>query len=191
MNQIVDSSVIRNSSLVVRNDSHPINATDSDSISHTTDSDSLLPHSIDSHAILPPGEPVTEKTIKGKSKAYILPWQALVPLNPYTNPNYVPPGTVVKLPPGTAWMTRPGESIYSLAMHFVQCAAYKSYYYAPNQRLDPYALAHANGIYSIYQQLPLGVPIRLPPDAGYLAYSFTTFGFISSHLSFGPHVVYH
>lgn len=129
---------------------------------------------------------VTSTSPLGSSKAMV-PWQALVPLNPQINPEYVPAGAVVRIPPGTFWIARKGETIRTVARHFVKCIS--TYYnpYTPKSTLDPYLLARMNYVLSIDTFLPQGSLVRLPPDAGYLAFARTKFAFIARYLSFGGH----
>ena len=132
------------------------------------------------------GDSETMTSPLGSSKAMV-PWQALVPLNPHINPDFVPAGAVVRVPPGTFWIARRGETIRTVAKHFVKCIS--TYYnpYTPKSTLDPYLLAQMNHVLSIDAFLPPGSLIRLPPDAGYLAFKRTKFAFIAKYLSFGGH----
>ena len=166
MNFIAYASPLTESSLVAREDSS----------------------SVEVGGPVPPGIPITETDPLGAKSKAVIPWQAMVSLNPYINPDMVPPGAVVKLPPGTFWIARPGETILTVAKHFVKCATTYSYTYGAKPTLDPYALAQMNYVYSISAPLPPGRLIRLPPDSGYLAFSQTKFAFIANHLSFaGPY----
>jgi hypothetical protein len=133
---------------------------------------------------VPPGIPLADTStidIPALPSKALIPWYSLVTLNPQLNPNYVPAGAVVVVPPGSAWIARNGETILSVAQHFVKC------YYGPKATLNPYLLARMNRVYGINTPLPPGSLVRLPSDAGYLAYAPTTFAFISRYLSFmGP-----
>ena len=115
------------------------------------------------------------------SKA-LIPWYDLIILNPHLDPDFVPAGSVVRVPPRTSWIARHDETIISVANHFVSCV--NSYNYGLKNTLDPILLARMNGFHAIDTPLPRGHLIRLPPDAGYLAFRDTKFEFIFRNLAF-------